>query len=183
MRTTWPLGTFLLVGCGRVGFDGTVDAELDASASIIASFEAEAGALTPLFEVRLEPGASGGAFLLDATSRGNTGPGQAVFQFELAASGTYYVWARAKAPDLATDSMFVSIDNGTPVNFALADCVNVATWKWAPVRSARICPDMAPIGAFPLGPGPHMLTLSSREGQSAVDLVYVVDDAAFVPAD
>jgi hypothetical protein len=79
--------------------------------------------------------------------------------------------------------MFASVDNGTRLDLALADCLNIATWKWAPVRVARSCPVPAQLAAFQLAPGRHELTLSSREGESAVDRVYIVDDPAFVPAD
>jgi hypothetical protein len=183
---------FALAACGRLDFATRDDARLDDagrdtaldSSPIVAMFEAETAILTAPFTIGLDAAASGGMFLTDGNGTGLTGPGGALYHFTVPHAGTYYIWSRTYTVDTATDSFFLAVDGGTPLNYDTSSCVHTPAWLWHAVHEdLSNCPTLDPPLALMLAAGAHSLELTSREGGSAIDAMIVTDDTTFVPAD
>jgi hypothetical protein len=76
----------------------------------------------------------------------------------VAEADTYYLHLRAFAASAENDSVYVAIDNGTPVN---ADVVENSTWSWR----------TSPTWVFALDTSPHVLRVSMREDGFALDAI------------
>jgi len=166
-------------GCGRVAFDPrSVDSTVDNAIR----FEAESGSITPLFRIE-EDAANNLFYVIDGNSHGLGGAGSVGFTFEITRTGTYYLWTRTRSADLSEDSFFASFDGGAPFDFFAADCNFGPSWQWGAYRVALMCPNRGPITGIDLTAGLHTLVLSSREGDTKVDRLELLDDPSAVPDD
>jgi hypothetical protein len=118
---------------------------------------------------------SGGAYV--ETPPGAVGQGTCEWQFQIAAAGEFILWARVRAggPELAkSDSFFVQIDDGKPVEWHLP---GARRWSWARVASGSAQAAVS----FPLAAGEHRLRLLTREAGAQVDAVLLTSDATLTP--
>ncbi len=85
--------------------------------------EAESGEVTaPMVVASDDPAASGGAHVVVPVGTGadldpTDGGGSVLLTFSVPVDASYAVWARAKAVDDQSDSLFVSVDGGAPFVF------------------------------------------------------------------
>jgi hypothetical protein len=144
---------------------------------IVAEFEAESGTLVPNMEVVSDASASGGAFVRDGNRDGITGAGEARYTFvsDFAADRTFFVRARVLALSQAQDSFFFAVDGAAPIDWHTSDCFAVPqSWTTVYVTDPllKCSGTFAPV-AYLLGPGSHELVVTSREGQSGVDRIWI----------
>lgn len=174
----------VVAGCGRARFE---ERTFDASPFEHLALEAEGGQVLPDFGIVTDPAASGGQYVMDMASLGLTGHGAAIVTFEVGGAGTrpFHLWGRVLATDPAGDSFVFAIDS-QPMQ-AFHTCVNgySPTWQWVPLtpdHDGGMCLDSTAL-ELALGPGPHTVVLSSREGGSSIDRMILTDDLAYVAAD
>lgn len=166
-----------LTACGRVGFDET---RPDAQPGT--DIQAEQGSVLPNFRVVSDSSASGGAYVIDDNTSGFTGPGELRVTLTPPTTGTYYIWTRTVTVDTTTDSFMLSIDGAADFVFYDAACVYTPDWHWASFRDSQQCPPVLP-APISLTAGPHTFAFHSREGQSLVDRILILDDPTLVPTD
>ncbi|HAM72391.1 MAG TPA: hypothetical protein DCM86_12185 [Verrucomicrobiales bacterium] len=111
--------------------------------------------------------------------------GLASWDFYAPVPATYYVWARVYAPDTRHDSFDVTLDNGTPDTYDVAEGTWAAQWQWTRVngRAGGNTPLTLNPRTFRLSAGLHTLAFAGREAQTLLSRVIVTDDPDFVPAD
>lgn len=145
-------------------------------------FEAERGQIVAPFEVVSDTTASRGAFVRDGNSIGVGGGGSATYSFSLAdAHSGIAVWVRAQTLDTAADSFFIAIDGATSLEYDTSACIFGSDWHWVELTGLVFCPTIPPPLFLDLAAGPHTIVLTSREGQSVVDLLLLTDDPTFIP--
>jgi hypothetical protein len=171
--------------CGRVDYDPVDrDAHVPDASPIAASFELESGQVIAPFLVVSDALASGGQYVLDNNGVGLTGPGRDVVAFSIPKLASYYIWGRGRSPDTGTDSFFISIDGAAPLPYDTSECIHGTQWHWTVLRLFTAnCPMIGAPVAISLDVGGHTLTLTSREGQSALDRIEISEDPTFVPTD
>ena len=83
---------------------------------------------------------------------------QLVYSFEVSQSGSYFLRARIKAPDLASNSLWVKIDNQPWIKW----------WEGIAI-SGQFAWNQAPGNPFTLSSGNHTLTVAYREAGTQLD--------------
>jgi len=179
------LACTLLGACGRLGFDeaelaaptdGTTGDGIDPRTLVpdhtVAVVEAEAGSLTAPFVIRSDPEASGDSYVFDDFfESGHASTGAAIYQVTLPATADYWIWVRARAPDTASDSFFISIDDNPRVDFDTSmPGISDPAWHWI---AAAVPVDPFPQRVFALTAGSHTIALTSRETWSTVDRIAI----------
>ena len=104
------------------------------------------------------------------------GNGKITYTFEVQNAGVYKIWARAIAPDGASDSFFVKMDNGA---FDIWDITNSNKWKWTKINARALGGEKS----YNLSAGVHTFEVKAREGGAKLDKIVVTNDAAYVPSD
>jgi hypothetical protein len=147
--------------------------------TILIYVEAESGTLTLPMSIKYDVSASNSSYISSDTK--NTG--SASYTFSVANAGTYYLWARVKAPFSNADSFFVSIDNGTEDIYDTAEGVWSDKWQWTQVngRHNTNIPLTLNPRTFALSPGTHILTFRAREPNSTLDCILITNDQALIP--
>ena len=136
----------------------------------IVSMEAESGTLNGSMLEAQDAAAFGGAYVLAA--RGARGSAEYVFQTD--EPGDYVVWCRVIAPTSSSDSLYVSMDNGTE---HLWDMQRFGDWGWDLI-SDRSGSDPS---YFYLDEGLHTLKISKRETGARIDKIVITSDLGFGP--
>jgi len=98
----------------------------------------------------------------------------AKLDFEINVSGTYYIWGRAIADDLHSNSFFVSIDDSTPL---IWDVENFKEWGWDMVNGRNTADPLV----FKLDSGKHTIDFIAREKNTLLDTILITNDANFDP--
>jgi hypothetical protein len=159
---------------------------------IVADLEAESGTLVAPFMVVSDPTASGGAYVMDGNLPGITGDGSLTLAFSTPPAGDgadTFVRGRTRALNGSSDSFFVTIDSVPTQTWSTSACSFSPDWGMVYVSAlvgGTVCSEVSfePI-PFQLAPGPHTLTLTSREGQSQIDRIWIQEwpaDAGSVAA-
>ncbi|MDX2022679.1 MAG: hypothetical protein SF187_20760 [Deltaproteobacteria bacterium] len=137
------------------------------------------------------PGGEYGTFQLldEATASGNSFivaqsnafaaplPFAAAYEFNVNTAGNYRVFGRVKAPDNASNSLWVRMDGGAWVRWM--DIALGADWHWDFVHDN--INGAKPAVQFALSQGTHVFEVSSRESNTKLDLMVFTDDANFSP--
>lgn len=86
----------------------------------------------------------------------------------------YFLWARVKADDWTHNSFFVAIDSGPNFVYEIQD--GSWAWHWDPVHVV----DQPPY-VFSLTTGAHTLVFETREANTRLDALYLVNRADVTP--
>ncbi|MEZ4272384.1 MAG: hypothetical protein R3C68_13455 [Myxococcota bacterium] len=97
-------------------------------------------------------------------------------------SGDYIVWARVLAPSGSADSFFVSVNGVDEDIYDAAEGTWSAQWQWTRVngRNGGTSTALNP-RIFNLNAGLNTLTFRGREAGTGLDVIFVTNDASFVP--
>ncbi len=127
--------------------------------------EAECAAVGSNWKTVEDPAAAGGKYLTypSGTSMNNapTNPADhAVFSVDVTESGSYYLQARIRAPNLSSNSLWFKVDNG-----------NWIKW-WEGIATGPVFNwSLAPGAPFTLNPGTHTITVAYRESGTQLDKI------------
>jgi hypothetical protein len=135
-------------------------------------WEAEAGLVFPGMQVGEDAGASRGRFVWQSpASSWDQVTGTVRWTLKLAEAGRYYFWGRVWAPDLETDSFFVTLSTATSDLVARADwhTTSGAGWRWVPLALNRARQPTV----FELPAGEIRLQLTARESGTKIDRLFV----------
>lgn len=102
--------------------------------------------------------------------------GRALYEFDVSAADTFYVWGRVLAPDGNRNSFWVRMDGGDWVMWN--GLRTGGAWSWQRVhdsdREGRVV-------SFGLEEGRHTLEVAYREEETKLDKLLVVDDGSYLP--
>ncbi len=128
--------------------------------------EAELGALTAPMAVAYDPLASACYYASDPVGAQTAA---VTLTANLPAADRYYLWARAMGLGDANNAFSVTVDNGAPSNFDVAQVGGQWTWGWQPVLSVQ------------LGAGQHAVRVTSNEPLTRLDALVLVNRSGYVP--
>jgi hypothetical protein len=135
--------------------------------------DAEAGTLTAPMEIRSDPNASGGQYVIVPEGSGNNfddvtngGPGQVSLSFNVPEGGAYNLWARTIAPTQGSDSFYVTNSGSLIREWTIPGS---AGWQWNKVAEVF------------LGAGPLSVEFRHREDGAWLDEVLLTNDLGFIP--
>ncbi|QLH82019.1 hypothetical protein [Halosimplex pelagicum] len=122
--------------------------------------------------------ASGGEYIYVPENNGSsTGSvpsnGRAEYTFSVDESTDYSIWARIRAPDNSSDSMYVSIDGGSFTTWHWdVDTYGDGSWNWDDVFDGS---------TQSLSSGSHTIEVAYREDGAELDRLYVTSDTGSQP--
>jgi hypothetical protein len=102
--------------------------------------------------------------------------GRALYDFDVSAADTFYVWGRVLATDGNHDSFWVRMDGGDWIRWN--GLRTGGTWRWQRVHDSNRDGRMV---SFELGEGRHTLEVAYREEEAKLDKLLVVDDELYLP--
>ena len=126
------------------------------------TIEAEDGVLHSPMRSVTDSNASSGAYIYSSTNYS----GYAEYSFNVPKSGTYFIWGRALSPHSAADSFYISVDNGSEIEWHIPIFTN---WNW----------DQAAVAS--LNAGQHTLNIRQRERNTKLDKILITNDPDNVP--
>jgi hypothetical protein len=94
-------------------------------------------------------------------------------------TGTYNVWIRGYAPNGAGDSVYIALDNQTPLTPTVLTGFSPAQWGWAARNSTSSNPVTFEISE----PGLHTLHIWQREDGPRLDRILLTSDNHYNPTD
>ena len=124
--------------------------------------EAEDGDLYSPMKSANDSKASSGKYISVTSGSG----GYVEYSFNIAKSGTYFIWGRVKGTKANSNSFYFSIDNGKDVNWHFPVSSN---WGWDQAASAYF------------SAGQHTIIIEQRELRAQVDQLLITSDQNFVP--
>lgn len=89
-------------------------------------------------------------------------------------TANYFLWARVKADDWTHNSFFVAVDGNPSFVYEIQD--GSWAWHWDPVHVV----DQPPY-VFSLTAGAHSLVFETREANTRLDALYLVNRADVTP--
>lgn len=141
--------------------------------------EAEKGWLQAPMKVQSDRHAAGWKYVAsDEESSRDEVPsgGRALYDFDVSAADTFYVWGRVLATDGNHDSFWVRADGGDWVRWN--NLRTGGTWRWQRLHDSNRDGRMV---SFELGEGRHTLEVAYREEEAKLDKLLVVDDESYLP--
>ena len=142
--------------------------------SVTITREAESGALTSPMVIRSDSQASGGQYVEVPQGTGNNtndatngGPGQVSLSINIPQAGTYALWARILAPNLDSDSFYVTGNGSFIREWGIVPLST--TWEWRKIIEIAL-----PSGNF-------NLAFRQRDDGTKLDQVIVTNNLSFVP--
>lgn len=143
------------------------------STMVIWYSEAEDGERSGSMRISVNNAASRCEFVFDPESMS----GSAVtYLADVPDAGDYTLWARVMGTGTAYNSFLVSIDGGAPFHYEIRQSGGQWTWGWDVVHANNI-----PVLVLTLGAGTHTIRFTSREEQSRLDAVLLVNRSDYVP--
>lgn len=113
----------------------------------------------------------------DASSRDDVpSGGRALYDFEVASTGTYHVWGRLLAKSDENDSFWIRMDEGEWIKWN--DLEKRRTWSWQNVHDSD---EEGRDVSFDLAEGRHTLEVAYREEDAKLDKLLITDDASYLP--
>ncbi len=117
---------------------------------------------------------SGGRYLEIPQGAGNppaVNAGEAVYTFEVPASGEYYLWCRVWWPDECGNSFWMALNDAKP--FVFGENATFKVWHWvkAPARLKQLV----------LERGLQKLVIRNREDGAAISQILLTTDRTYVP--
>ena len=105
--------------------------------------------------------------------------GSVAWRLDVARAGRHWLWARVRAPDPSSDSVWIVVTDGSgrQITRAAWHLPRTSTWTWAAAKLDRAA---APT-PLDLPAGPIEVRLEPREPGAAVDAVWITGDPAGRP--
>ena len=140
--------------------------------------EAEGGWLQSPMETRNDQQAASWQYVeAEKTSRDEPPQGgRALYRFQVAEPGAYYVWGRVLARSDGEDSFWVRMDGGTWIQWNGIE--KAPRWIWDQVHAEG---SEAGAHAFELTQGTHVLEIAYREEDTKLDRLLLTDSPTFLP--
>lgn len=135
--------------------------------------EAEDGSRSGSMRVSTNDAASHCEFVFDPQSMSGS---VVTFNATVPYDGDYTLWARVMGTGWAYNSFFVSIDGGPLFHYEISQFGGQWTWGWEVVHANNI-----PVMVLTLDAGTHTIQFKSREEQSRLDAVLLVNRSEYVP--
>ena len=146
-----------------------------ASARFIWHSEAEDGVRAGSMQVDADNGASACQYVYDRDLQ----PGSAVtFAVTVPFAGDTYLWARAMGLDWNRNSFWVSVDGAPSFHYEIGQFGGEWTWGWEPVH-----PEGQLVTPFALSAGAHTVSFMSREPDSRLDALLLVNRSGYLPTE
>jgi Cadherin-like domain/Bacterial Ig domain len=113
------------------------------------------------------------------------GQGTVDFTINIPVADNYVVWGKVFSPSYASDSFYVSVDNGLEDIYDDAEGAWSNNWQWTVVngRGSTGTPGAMSPRLFALSPGRHVIHFRSREVGATLAAILVTNDRDFVPRD
>lgn len=144
-------------------------------------FEAESGTVVAPMATASDSTASGGEYVV--ANQNETG--SVKWTFQVTQPGVYVVWCRVLAVNDGTDSFYVSIDGGPPLEYDTSwlngQSLFSPDWEWTMVDIGQNQMNQV-VRTFQLTAGSHVLEFDGREMGSKVDRLIVTSDLSFTPS-
>ena len=110
-------------------------------------------------------------------SQPSTALGKGTKSINLSLTGTYKIWSRMKAKGPGSNSYWLSIDGGCPINVGDLDTMTTNSWVWI---SYQIGLTENPIVQY-LTSGTHTITVIGKEAGLKLDRMIFTQDLSCVP--
>lgn len=142
--------------------------------------EAESGVVTAPMRVVLNASSGVGYVSTPVANQGSD-----ALRFTVAAGGAYVVWCRVLVTNFNSDSVFISMDGGTPDVFDMGELRETNAWQWVVVngRNGTGTPLTLNPRKFSLSAGSHVLAIGGREPFAAIDKLVITSDLTYTPQD
>jgi len=134
--------------------------------------EAEDGFLAEPMGKTFDTTSSSGFYILSREGSGDHSMGHVTFSLAIPRSGNYWLWGRVRGPDTSSDSFYVSVDRSNEMEWHFRS----GDWLWAKVTDGQGAPQ-----AWSLGEGEHTVTFRTREDGAQLDVIEMVNSAAYMP--
>ena len=120
---------------------------------------------------------------LNYVSSATANQGSDTFMVNIPVTGVYDIWGRVLSPSSASDSFFVSVDNGPEDVFDDAEGKWTNTWQWSVVngRAGTVVPLTLNPRTFLLTQGTHTIKFRGREANATLNRILISNDLGFVP--
>lgn len=145
----------------------------DAAPLAVWMMEAEDGDRTGSMRVSANDGASKCEFVFDPEPMSGS---TVTFNASVPYTGDYTLWARVMGTGWNFNSFLVSVDGGPFFHYEIGQFGNQWTWGWERVHANNL-----PVMVFTLSAGAHTIQFKSREDQSRLDAVLLVNRSDYVP--
>lgn len=155
------------------GYVTALDISSDAAPLAVWLIEAEDGGRTGSMQVSTNDGASKCEFVFDPQRMSGS---TVTFNASVPYAGDYTLWARVMGTGWSFNSFLVSIDGGPYFHYEIGQFGNQWTWGWERVHANNL-----PVMVFTLSAGTHTIQFKSREEQSRLDAVLLVNRSEYVP--
>jgi hypothetical protein len=137
--------------------------------------EAEAGLRTGGMQLGTD---QAGASACDYVYYSGSSPGSITFDVPVPYADSYYLWARAMGRDWGQNSFWVSVNGAPAFHYEIGQFGGAWTWGWEPVHAEN-----QPVIPFALSAGTHTIAFNSREIDSRLDAVVLVNRSGYVPTE
>ena len=135
--------------------------------------EAEDGTRAGGMRVGTDNGASKCGYVYDTVPFSG---GTVRFDASVPYAGDYALWARVMGTDWNNNSFFVKVDGGPIFHYEVGQFGGQWTWGWDPVHANNL-----PVMVFTLSAGTHTIEFSTREAETRLDAVLLVNRSDYVP--
>lgn len=165
------------------GEDGGVQAP-DAGEVDPIEVEAEFANLEAPVIPRPGPDAQGGQYVVVPLGPGRNddpealGVGRILVPFSTPAPATFHVFARARCPDIESNSYWVRVDDGPWFRWNDINLENEGVWRWEAVHDSDNASQRV---EFAVGAGNHVLELRMREAGTQIDALLLTRDPSLDP--
>ena len=169
------------VASGSASFTLTVTAPAPPAQKVYLPMDATAGMLVAPMVITTNTQTSA----LNYVSSPVAEQGSVTFMVNIPVAGVYDIWARVLSPSSASDSFYVSVDNGAEDVFDDAEGKWTNTWQWSAVngRAGTGTPLTLNPRTFQLTPGTHTIKFRGREANATLNRVLISNDLSYVPKD
>ncbi len=149
--------------------------------------EAEEGDIVTPMEFAEDANASSGTCIVVPDGNGtNDDPfssqaGYAEYTFDVSTAGDYIIWGRVIANDAASDSFFVSMDDGESLTWhTKMSGTDNWTWDMVSIRDYDDVRDASNPAVYHLEVGTHTFKIQQREDGTKIDRFIVTDDMVYL---
>ena len=133
--------------------------------------EAEDGVLSSPMYVKNSATAFNGKYITN-----DNGSGSALYTFTLQSAGIYKIWGRFIAPNGASDSFFVKMDEDVEDIWDMHP--NGSSWRYNIINGREYGGEKS----YNLTKGEHTLVIRAREGGAKLDKIIITNDDEFTPS-
>ena len=105
--------------------------------------------------------------------------GKATINISVSLAGTYKIWSRMKAKDTSSNSYWLTIDGGCPINVGDLATMPTNSWVWVDYQSG--IPTNSVVQQ--LSSGTHTLNIIGKEANLKLDKLILTQELSCVPKD